>query len=169
MRGADAVVVPGVGAFGPAMRRLEAAGLVDPIREMARRGVPLVGVCLGMQLLYEESDEGGPASGFGLLAGRVRRLPDSVKVPHMGWNTLDIRGPDPLFEALPVPAYVYFVHSYVVAPGDPSTVLAETSYGVRFAAVVRRGNVWGLQFHPEKSSRVGAILLRNLVRQMQTA
>ncbi len=169
LRGADAVVLPGVGAFAPAMRRLAAAGLVTPIQDAARRGMPLVGVCLGMQLLYEESDEGGRTSGFGLLAGRVHRLPDRVKVPHMGWNTLEVRVPDPCFDGLPPTPYAYFVHSYVVAPGDPSTVLAETAYGTRFPSMVRCGTIWGLQFHPEKSSRVGATMLRNLVRQIQTA
>lgn len=166
LRGADAIVVPGVGAFGPAMARLEAARLVDPIRDAARGGTMLVGICLGMQLLFDESDEGGRTSGFGLLAGVVRRLPPGVKVPHMGWNTLEARAPDPLFEGLPGVPFVYFVHSYVVAPADPRTIVAETTYGVRFPSVVRQGAVWGLQFHPEKSSRTGAGLLRNLVAQI---
>lgn len=163
LRQAEAVVVPGVGAFAPAMARLAAARLVEPIRDAARSGMPLVGLCLGMQLLFDESDEGGRTAGFGLLAGTVQRLPAGVKVPHMGWNTLEVRTPDPLFEGLPSSPFVYFVHSYVVSPADHRAIVAETTYGVRFPAVVRQGAVWGLQFHPEKSSRVGARLLRNLL------
>ncbi|MGH2403460.1 MAG: imidazole glycerol phosphate synthase subunit HisH [bacterium] len=168
LRRADAIVVPGVGAFGPAMARLWSAGLVDPIRDAACHGTPLIGICLGMQLLFDESDEGGTTAGFGLIPGVVRRLPDGVKVPHMGWNALEgARGA--LFEGLPANPYVYFVHSYVVWPADPRAVAAEVSYGVRFPAVVRAGAVWGLQFHPEKSSRIGARLLRNLVAEIAAA
>lgn len=168
LRGAEAIVVPGVGAFAPAMARLTAADLVAPLREAASAGIPLVGICLGMQLLFEESDEGGRdegvrAEGLGVIAGRVRRLAPGVKVPHMGWNTLEIRRSDPLFYGLPKPAHVYFVHSYVVAPADANVVVAETVYGERFPAVVRHGRVWGTQFHPEKSSLVGARFLRNLL------
>lgn len=169
LRGAVAIVVPGVGAFAPAMQRLGAAGLTGAIRDAARGGVPLIGICLGMQLLYEGSDEGVPTPGLGLLAGRVRRLPGTVKVPHMGWNTLEVRVADPLFDDLPVEPYVYFVHSYIVVPDNPDTIIAETFYGGRFPSVVRRGHIWGLQFHPEKSSRVGARLLRNLVREVAAA
>lgn len=165
LRDADAVVVPGVGAFAPAMARLAAAGLVEPIKDAARRGVPLIGICLGMQVLYEWSEEGTPTPGLGLLAGGVRRLPPDVKVPHMGWNALAPRQADPVLDGLPPEPYVYFVHSYVVVPADPSTVVAETEYGVRFPAIVRVGRIWGLQFHPEKSSRTGARLLRNLLVQ----
>lgn len=166
---ADAVVVPGVGAFAPAMRRLADAGLVEPLREAARAGVPIVGICLGMQLLFEWSEEGAPVPGLSLLAGVVRRLPAGVKVPHMGWNTLVARGADPILVGLPPHPYVYFVHSYVAAPDDPGTVVAETEYGARFASVVRRARIWGLQFHPEKSSRTGAAILRNLLDEMAAA
>lgn len=169
LAGADAIVVPGVGAFAPAMERLARAGLVDAIRAAAAAGVPLIGLCLGMQLLYQESDEGTPTPGFGLLEGRVRRLPAAVKVPHMGWNTLDVRIRDPLFDGLPAEPHVYFVHSYVVQPTDPNTVVAETEYGGPFPAIVRRGRIWGLQFHPEKSSWVGARLLRNLTAEIAAA
>ncbi len=165
---ADAIVVPGVGAFRPAMARLNAAGLVDPIRDAARRGTPLVGICLGMQLLFEESDEGRPTPGFGLISGVVRRLPEGVKVPHMGWNVLEGTA-DALFRGLPERPYMYFVHSYVVRPADSRVVVAEVTYGVRFPAIVRHGAIWGLQFHPEKSSRAGARLLRNLVAEMAGA
>ncbi len=168
LRGTDAIVVPGVGAFAPAMTRLTAAGLVEPLRDAARSGVPLVGICLGMQLLFEASDEGEPMPGLSLLAGRVVRLAAGVKVPHMGWNTLEIRAPEAIFEGLPASPYVYFVHSYVVAPSDARVVLAETTYGSRFPAVVRQDAVWGLQFHPEKSSRTGAVFLRNLLVHIAT-
>ncbi len=166
LRQADVIVVPGVGAFAPAMARLAAARLLEPLRDAARSGVPLVGICLGMQLLFEGSEEGEPAPGLSLLAGRVVRLPADVKIPHMGWNTLEVRTPDAIFDGLPEAPYVYFVHSYVVAPADPRVVLADTVYGSRFPAVVRQGAVWGLQFHPEKSSRTGAVLLRNLLVQI---
>jgi glutamine amidotransferase len=169
LAGAGAIVVPGVGAFAPAMERLARAGLVDAIRAAAASGVPLIGLCLGMQLLYQESDEGALTPGLGLLEGRVRRLPAEVKVPHMGWNTLDVRILDPLFDGLPAEPHVYFVHSYVVQPVNPDTVIAETSYGERFPAVVRHRRIWGLQFHPEKSSWVGARLLRNLMREIAAA
>ncbi len=166
LSGADVIVVPGVGAFAPAMARLAAARLVEPLRDTARSGVPLIGICLGMQLLFEDSDEGGPTPGLSLLAGRVVRIPDGVKVPHMGWNTLEITTPDPIFDGLPASPYVYFVHSYVVVPADAGAVLAQTVYGRRFPAVVRQGTVWGLQFHPEKSSWTGAVILRNLLAQI---
>lgn len=166
LRGADAVVVPGVGAFAAAMARLDAAGLLEPLREAARGGVPLIGICLGMQLLFEWSEEGGPVAGLGLVAGSVRRLPAGVKVPHMGWNTLEACRPDPILEGLPASPHVYFVHSYVAVPDDPATVVAETEYGARFASIVRQGSVWGLQFHPEKSSQTGARILDNLLAQV---
>ncbi len=166
LKGADVIVVPGVGAFAPAMARLATARLVEPLRDAARHGVPFVGICLGMQLLFEDSDEGEPTPGLSLLAGRVVRLPADVKVPHMGWNTLEITTPATIFDGLPASPSVYFVHSYVVAPVDPRAVLAETVYGIRFPAVVRQGMVWGLQFHPEKSSRIGAVILRNLLAQI---
>lgn len=163
LREADAIVIPGVGAFAPAMARLAAARLIDSLKEAAQRGVPLIGICLGMQLLFQSSAEGESTPGLSLLAGTVRRLPPGVKVPHMGWNTLEVRRPEPLLEGLPPSPYVYFVHSYVVTPTDPQTIIAETVYGTRFPAIVRQGNVWGLQFHPEKSSRTGARILRNLL------
>ncbi|MDR7418576.1 MAG: imidazole glycerol phosphate synthase subunit HisH [Armatimonadota bacterium] len=162
----DTIVVPGVGAFAPAMRRLAAAGLVDAIQSAAQRGVPLVGICLGMQLLFDRSEEGEPVPGLSLLPGIVRRLPESVKVPHMGWNTLEPRGASPLFAGLPLRPFAYFVHSYIVRPADPACVAAETEYGTRFASIVHSGRIWGLQFHPEKSSAVGARLLRNLLAQI---
>lgn len=165
----DAVVVPGVGAFGAAMERLSARGFPAWIRSGVTAGTPLVGVCLGMQLLYERSEESGPVRGLGLLAGDVRRLPGDVKVPHMGWNQLTITRPAEITAGIADGAYAYFVHSYVVAPRDPTGVLATTTYGVSFPAIVFReagiigGPVVGLQFHPEKSGVTGRDLLRRVV------
>jgi glutamine amidotransferase len=166
LAGVDLIVVPGVGAFASAMHRLAAAGLLGPLVDAAGRGVPLVGICLGMQLLFERSEEGEPTPGLSLLRGTVRRLPRSVKVPHMGWNTLEPKEDDPLFDGLPARPYVYFVHSYVAVPDDPGVVVAQTEYGIPFASVVRQGRIWGLQFHPEKSSRAGGVILRNLLAQI---
>lgn len=157
----DALVLPGVGAFAAAMRRLTDAGLTEWVRAEAGSGTPLVGVCLGMQLLYERSEEGGDVRGLGLLLGRVRRLPGGVKVPHMGWDQIFIRRPSPLVEGVATGTHVYFVHSYVVDPTDLTDVVAVTSYGVEFSAIVQRGGLIGLQFHPEKSGAAGERLLRN--------
>lgn len=169
LHGAEMIVVPGVGAFRAAMSRLRAAGLVEAIGDAARDGIPLVGICLGMQLLLDESDEGGRTAGFGLIPGVVRRLPDGLKIPHIGWNTLEPRFADPLFEGLPARPYVYFVHSFAAWPSDPQAVVADVMYGAAVPAVIRRGTIWGLQFHPEKSSREGARLLRNLVAAVASA
>jgi glutamine amidotransferase len=169
LAGADAIVVPGVGAFAPAMRRLDAADLVRPLRDAARDRVPVVGICLGMQLFFERSEEGAPISGLGLLSGVVKRLPGGVKIPHMGWNRIVVRGVDPLFAGLPPDPYAYFVHSYVVDPADPDVVLATTHHGASFPSVVRADNIWGLQFHPEKSGTIGVRMLRNLIGAFRAA
>lgn len=161
---AQAVVVPGDGAFGPAMERLRARGFVDRIRAYIRSGRPFLGVCLGMQLLFERSEEGGDHAGLGILPGRVVRLPSSVKVPHMGWNRLHVLRHSPLLEGVPDGAYVYFVHSYVAVPSDPEVVAATAEYGGACAAVVGGGSVWATQFHPEKSGPVGARILANFAR-----
>jgi glutamine amidotransferase len=166
LSGAEVIVVPGVGAFAPAMRRLESAGLAQPLRDAARSGVPLVGICLGMQLLFAESEEGAATPGLGLLAGTVRRLPAVVKIPHMGWNVLDVRSANGVFAGLPPDPYVYFVHSYVVDPEEAGVVLATTRHGRLFPSVVHSGNIWGLQFHPEKSGAVGGRLLQNLLHEL---
>jgi glutamine amidotransferase len=166
---AEVIVLPGVGAFAPAMRRLRATGLADAIVEAAGCGTPLVGICLGMQLLFDRSEEGDPVGGFALLRGVVRRLPAGVKTPHMGWNRLLAARPSPVLAGLPEAAHVYFVHSYVVHPEDPDVVVAETDYGGRFPAIVRAGTIWGVQFHPEKSSRIGRQLLANLLAELASA
>ncbi len=161
---AAALVVPGDGAFGPAMARLRDSGFADRIAAYVRSGRPFLGVCLGMQLLFEESAEGGSHQGLGVLPGRVVRLPETVKVPHMGWNQLRVDRPSPLLDGVPPGAYVYFVHSYYCAPSDPALVAATAFYGADIAAVVGRDNVWATQFHPEKSGEIGERILNNFAR-----
>jgi glutamine amidotransferase len=171
---ADGWVLPGVGAFGDAMDNLRAAGLVEPIRRGVARGKPLLGICLGLQLLFEESNEMGVYCGLGVLSGRVIRFEDgmeqagqTLKVPHVGWNQFHIteRGTkSPLLEGVPDSSYAYFVHSYYVVPAEPGDALAVTDYGIEFCSVVGRDNVFGAQPHPEKSQEVGLRLLRNFAQ-----
>ena len=162
---ADGIVVPGVGAFPKGIENLRAAGLDQLIRERATSGTPILGICLGMQLLFDESSEDGPHRGLGVLPGRVVRLPATVKVPHMGWNQLRVEArPSPLLDGIASGAYVYFVHSYHCVSSDPALVAASASYGTEIAAVAGAGNVWATQFHPEKSGTVGERMLRNFAR-----
>ena len=161
---AEALVVPGDGAFGPAIARLRQLGFADRIREYVQSGRPFLGVCLGMQLLFDESEEDGTHRGLGVLPGRVVRLPNAVKVPHMGWNQLRITRPSPLLEGIDTAAYVYFVHSYHAVPWDPAVIAATAEYGVTVAAVAGRDNLWATQFHPEKSGSVGIRILANFAR-----
>jgi glutamine amidotransferase len=165
---AQGVVLPGVGAFGDGMDRLRQRGLVEPVLRQAEAGKPLLGICLGMQLLFDESEEMGHQEGLGLLPGRVVRFPEGeLKVPHIGWNQLRLAEPRPemaLLEGVEDGAYAYFVHSYYPAAGEPGDLLATTEYGIEFASVVGRGTIWGAQFHPEKSQDVGLRLLKNFVR-----
>lgn len=160
---ARGVVVPGDGAFGMAMQNLCTAGWIEPLRKLCSEGVPFLGICVGMQLLFESSEEMGNHEGLGILCGHVRRFPASVKVPQMGWNQICIQKLSPLLKDVPDSGYVYFVHSYYCAPGDLTTVLASTNYGVDFASVVGKDNVMGVQFHPEKSQSVGLKILENFV------
>jgi imidazole glycerol-phosphate synthase subunit HisH len=162
LRRADALVLPGDGAFGATMDEIEARGLVPPLREAVAEGKPLFGICIGMQLLFEESEEHGRHRGLGILPGRVRRFDDKLTVPHMGWNTLRARRPHPLLDGVPDGAHVYFVHSYYCDAPD-EVVIAASDYGGDFAAVVGWNNVLGLQFHPEKSQAVGLRLVTNFV------
>ena len=159
---ADALVVPGVGAAAPAMVRLARHGLVEPIRAWVRADRPFLGICLGLQLLYDGSDEDG-AETLGLLAGRTVALRDAPTIPHIGWNQVELRQPHPILEGIPDGADLYFVHSYVVAPADAATVVAETTHGTPFASVVARGRLIGVQFHPERSGHDGIRLLANFV------
>lgn len=162
--GAAGVILPGVGAFADAMANLKSTGLLDALHRVLSQGKPFLGICLGMQLLFEVSEEWGETPGLGYFKGRVRRLPGGVKVPHMGWNEVEFAGPSPLFAGIPDRTHFYFVHSYYVDPAEKEIVLAETAYGVRFAAAVGRGKVFGVQFHPEKSSTWGLKILGNFGR-----
>jgi glutamine amidotransferase len=165
LRAADALVVPGVGAFPEAMRRLRRDGLDELVREQAEAGVPVLGLCLGMQLLFSRSEEHEGAEGLGLLPGAVTRLrAPGLKVPHIGWHTVTFERPSALTEGLGEAATFYHVHSLVPRPEDPADVVGRGDYGERFVSIVERGNVMGAQFHPEKSSRDGLALLRNFAR-----
>ena len=164
LRAADGLVVPGVGAFPEAMRRLRALGLDEIVRERAAAGVPVIGLCLGMQLLFDGSDEHEGSAGLGLLAGRIVPLDTrGLKSPHIGWNSVAWQRPSALVEGLPDPAAFYHVHSFVAEPVDRSIVLGIGEYGSPFVSFVQQGNVFGAQCHPEKSSTEGLALLRNFV------
>jgi glutamine amidotransferase len=161
--GADAVVLPGVGAFGACMRALRTAGLEAVTRAAATDGRPFLGICIGMQMLFDGSDESPDVDGLGVVAGRVTRLPDTERLPQIGWNTLDVTPASRLCAQLPDPAWLYFVHSYAPEPDDDGVIAAICTYGRRFAAAIEHGPVWATQFHPEKSGDVGLRLLRNFV------
>ena len=165
LRAMDGLVLPGVGAFPAGMAAIRAGGLDELLEERVGAGVPLLGLCLGMQLLFERSDEHDGATGLGLLAGTVRRLrAPGLKLPHIGWSELRWRRATPLSEGLPDPAYLYHVHSFAPQPAEHDMVLATADYGEPFAAIVGRGNVFGTQSHPEKSSAHGLALLQNFTR-----
>jgi glutamine amidotransferase len=170
---ARGVVLPGVGAFRDCMSNLDRLGLIAPIRRALDSGKPFLGICLGLQVLFSESEEFGRCPGLGFFAGRVVRFPDNLpdpdggpdapplKVPHMGWNQVTPQKPVPVLRDIPADAYFYFVHSYYVAPEDPSIVATTTGYGIEFVSSIARDNVFASQFHPEKSQRHGLKLLRN--------
>lgn len=167
--GATKIVLPGVGAFGAGINALRAAGFEEPIKRAAAEGVPIFGICLGMQYLFESSDEMGDHRGLGLLPGRVTRFPEAefaargLKVPHMGWNQLHIHKQHPLVAGIASGGYAYFVHSYYVDAGDQADVLTTTDYGIDFVSMVARDNLFGIQPHPEKSHTVGLRVLKNFV------
>ena len=165
LAGAEGVVLPGVGACGPAMESLQRAGFETPLRALP---VPLLGVCVGMQLLFAGSDEDG-SPGLGLLAGRVRVLADAPRLPHIGWNDLERTAPEPLLDGIPGDATFYFVHSYAPVPEDETIVTARARHGLAFTAAVRRGDVAGVQFHPERSGRRGLAVLANFVASCRSA
>ena len=162
---ADKLILPGVGAFGDAMGRLHQYGLVDVIREAVKNGTPLLGICLGLQLLFEHSDESDGVKGLGILKGQILKIPDSpgLKIPHMGWNSLEIKPGTRLFAGIPNVSYVYFVHSYYLKAENPEIVAATTEYSTHIHAAVEQGNVFACQFHPEKSSEVGLQILKNFI------
>ena len=165
---ADAVVLPGVGAFGDSMDGLRSRGLDTAVLDVIERGLPFFGICVGLQLLFEESEEMGLHPGLGVLPGRIVRFPTDLTVPHMGWNQIERRASHPLLTGVPDGAFAYFAHSYhavtsAAGDGAESIVVATTDYGGSFPSVVARDNVWAIQFHPEKSQKVGLRLLQNFV------
>ncbi len=163
---ADHVILPGVGAFGDAMDRLERYELTDVLQEVKKRGIPFLGICLGLQLLFDRSDEAPGVKGLSLIEGEILRIPDrdgSLKIPHMGWNSLEISPCGRLFKDIPEGTYVYFVHSYYLHAADRSIVKAVTQYGVPIDASVEKDNMFACQFHPEKSGKWGLKILENFV------
>lgn len=160
---ADRVILPGVGAFGDAMEKLNRFGLVETIHKVVENKTPFLGICLGLQLLFDESDEAPGVKGLGILPGKILRIPPAqgLKIPHMGWNSLKITENARLFKGISDGAYVYFVHSYYLKADKEEIVAASTEYGVKIHASVEAGNVFGCQFHPEKSSEVGLRILKN--------
>lgn len=167
---ADHVILPGVGSFGDAMENLNRFGLAETIHRVADQNIPFLGICLGLQLLFESSEESPGVKGLGILKGRIVRIPEAsgLKIPHMGWNSLNVRSGSALFEGLKQEPYVYFVHSYYLQAEDPSIVAATAEYGVTIHAAVESGRVFACQFHPEKSSRVGLAILKNFLAQGRT-
>ena len=163
--GADRVILPGVGAFGDAMEKLRTYELDKVIQEVVAKNTPFLGICLGLQLLFESSEESEGVEGLGILKGKVVRLPEEsdLKIPHIGWNSLKYPNPGRLFTGIAEDSYVYFVHSYYLQAKDPSIVTATTEYGTLIHASVEQGNVFACQFHPEKSSEVGMQILKNFL------
>lgn len=160
---ATRIVLPGVGAFADGMDSLQKLGLTQVIYEAVQKGIPLLGICLGMQMLFSTSEEAGLHQGLNLIPGKVRRfqLPSSYKVPHMGWNRIRVTDNSRLFNNIPSGSYAYFVHSFYTEPEDPQVKAASSDYGIEFTCAVEKGNIFGTQFHPEKSSQVGLRVLRN--------
>ena len=162
---AQGVILPGVGSFEDALVNMKKSGLTEAVCVAATSGKPFLGICLGMQMLFESSEESPSVRGLSLLPGALYKIPaDGVKVPHIGWNSLDIKKPDGIFEGLPQETFVYFVHSYYLKAGDMNDVAARTHYSVTIDAAVSRGNLFGVQFHPEKSGEAGLQMLRNFAR-----
>ena len=162
---ADKVILPGVGSFGDAMEKLHKYGLVEVIHEVVAQGKPFLGICLGLQLLFESSEETPGVEGLGLLKGKIIRIPntDELKVPQIGWNSLQFPREGKLFKNLPQDSYVYFVHSYYLQAEEPDIVVATTEYGVTIHAAVEKDNIFACQFHPEKSSEVGLQIIKNFL------
>jgi len=164
VRTSQRLILPGVGAFGDAMLNLKRTDLEAAVREAVEKGTPLLGLCLGLELLFSESEEFGRHEGLNLIPGKVKKFEEpDLRVPHVGWNQIESLRPDPLLEGIKDGAYFYFVHSFYVEPANPEDALAWTHYGSRFCSIARRGNVWGAQFHPEKSQDAGKQLLRNFL------
>ena len=162
LRSADAIVLPGVGAFAPAVKNM--APITDVVAEAMENGKHILGICLGLQLLFTRSSEGESVKGLDFISGEVVKLPDSVKTPQMGWNTINFAKAHPLLDGVKKGAYVYFVHSYYPKPTDPEVIVTTTEYGISFASMVAKKNLIATQFHPEKSSKTGLTMLKNFVR-----
>jgi glutamine amidotransferase len=159
---ANAVILPGVGAFGDAIKRLEETGLGNAFRQAVKSGKPCLGICLGLQLLFSESEEGGIYTGLDIIQGKVVRFSNQLKVPHIGWNQIEIKNQEtPIFQDIPDGSYMYFVHSYYVKPEDKSVIATTTDYGIDFTSMIAKDNLLATQFHPEKSQKIGLQLLRN--------
>jgi len=165
LKGCDRLVLPGVGAFGDAMRELEVRGLIAPLCDFVKTGKPFLGICLGMQLLMEKSAEAPGVMGLGFIAGDVKRFGAGLKRPHMGWNEIEPVPGEPLFSKINRPIYTYFCHSYFIRPKSAAASIGRTHYGARFTSVVRTDNVYGVQFHPEKSQETGQMILKNFLKQ----
>ena len=163
---ASHVILPGVGAFGDAMEKLHKYGLIPVIHEVVKRNIPFIGICLGLQLLFERSEETPGVEGLSILKGEIKRIPDKddLKIPHIGWNSLKYPNKGRLYEGIPEESYVYFVHSYYLDAKDRDIVVATTEYGTKIHASVEKGNVFACQFHPEKSSSVGLKILENFLK-----
>ncbi|MFZ7137015.1 MAG: imidazole glycerol phosphate synthase subunit HisH [archaeon] len=161
LRSSDAIVLPGVGAFAPAVKNM--AHITDVVAETMNNGTPIFGICLGLQLLFTRSSEGGSVKGLDFISGEVVKLPDTVKTPQMGWNTINIAKPHPLLEGVENGSYVYFVHSFYPQPTNSDAVVTTTDYGIKFASMVAQKNIFATQFHPEKSSKTGLTMLKNFV------
>lgn len=169
IQSAEKILLPGVGAFGDCMKNLEATGLIPLLKEEAEKGKPLLGICVGLQILFEGSEESPGVSGLGILPGMVRKIhAPGLKIPHMGWNSLAVKERAGLWEGLGDSPYVYFVHSYHAVPEDPAIITATASYGEELTAAVAKGNILATQFHPEKSGDVGLKILQNFVSQSQS-
>lgn len=162
---ADHVILPGVGAFGVAMEKIRSYGLEEVIHKVVEKGTPFLGICLGLQLMFESSEESEGVKGLGLLKGKIVRIPDDagLKVPHIGWNSLKFPNRGRLYEGIEEGSYVYFVHSYYLQAEEPETVVATTDYATLIHASVEKGNVFACQFHPEKSSEVGLKIIQNFL------
>lgn len=165
LRESDAIVFPGVGAFAPAVKNL--TPLTDTVIQSVEEGKPLLGICLGLQLLFTRSNEGGSTEGLNLLSGEIVKLPDNVKIPQMGWNTVNIVRPHPLLEGVSTPFYAYFVHTYYPRPSDQEVIVATTDHGVTFPSIVAKQNLFATQFHPEKSGEKGLAILNNFVKYVK--
>ncbi|PIQ95923.1 MAG: imidazole glycerol phosphate synthase subunit HisH [Nitrospinae bacterium CG11_big_fil_rev_8_21_14_0_20_56_8] len=170
---ARSVVLPGVGAFRDCMANLEKLNLLEVVRKSIEKGKPFLGICLGLQVLFDQSEEFGRVPGLGILPGEVRRFPDNLrpngngfplKIPHMGWNTVSLRKPNSLFEGVPDQSYFYFVHSYYVLPRNPDMIATTTDYGIEFVSGIQHENIFAFQFHPEKSQKLGLALLERFAR-----